>query len=107
MKKFLTSILTFCLTVVILAQVAIVAAQVGYVNTTVRFRTQPKQDASYSYSIYVGNKVNVLSESNGWYKVEFKVIGYIKTKYVTVSNKSKSSGTQSTQSNQPSSGIDM
>lgn len=106
MKKFLTSILTFCLTVVILAQVAIVAAQVGYVNTTVRFRTQPKQDASYSYSIYVGNKVNVLSESNGWYKVEFKGdTGYIKTKYVTVSNKSKSSGTQSTQSNQPSSGI--
>ncbi len=102
MKKFLVSALSLCLTAIILAQVAISAAQSGYINTTVRFRTEPKQDAKSSFSLYVGSRVSVVSESNGWYTVEYKgKTGYIKTKYVTVDKKSNTGSTQSTKTNTP------
>ncbi len=98
MKKFLVSMLTFCLTVVILAQSAIAAVEVGRVNTAVRFRNEPKDSSSYGFSVYEGYEVRVHSESNGWYKVEFNgKTGYIKTKYVDVSNKLNNSAVQNSQ----------
>ncbi len=106
MKKFLVSVLSFCMTVIILAQVVISAAQIGYVNTTVRFRTEPKQDAKSSFSVYVGSRVNVVSENNGWYQVEYKgKTGYIKTKYVTVDKKTKTNTTQTNTPGKPTSGV--
>lgn len=84
MKKFSAYALSVCLTAVLLAQVAVFAAQGGYINTTVRLRNEPKQDAKSSSSIYVGSRVSVISKSGDWCKVEYKgETGYVKTKYVT------------------------
>ena len=113
MKKFLVSMLTFCLTVVILAQSAIAAVEVGRVNTAVRFRNEPKDSSSYGFSVYEGYEVRVHSESNGWYTVEFNgKTGYIKTKYVDVSHKLNNSAVQNSQAantgssqSKPASGI--
>ncbi len=111
MKKFLVSMLTLCLTAAIFAQTAVAAAEIGRVNTPVRFRNEPNDSASSSFTIYEGYEVRVNSESNGWYEVEFDGrIGYIKTKYVDIDSSRSAAPAQSApaaapeQSSKPSSG---
>lgn len=103
MKKFLSFVLSVCLTAAILAQAAVSAAQIGRVNTAVRFRTEPKDKASYSFTLYDGYQVKIISESDGWYKVEYNgKTGYIKTKYVSVAKGSKASGDKKQETSKPS-----
>lgn len=62
----------------------------GKVNTAVlNFRSGPSTSSSVIGSLYAGAAVTILSETNGWYKVEATVggrtvTGYVSAQYITV-----------------------
>lgn len=62
----------------------------GKVNTAVlNFRSGPSTSSSVIGSLYAGATVTILSETNGWYKVEAAVggrtvTGYVSAQYITV-----------------------
>lgn len=72
------------------------AANTGKITTeTARLREQPQTDAKILELASLGEKVEILEEVDGWYKVKYKnITGYIRTDLIEVENKDKSNAAE-------------
>lgn len=81
---------------VVAQQTALVAASgyadmlVANVNNYVNIRSEAAKESQLVGKLYKNNVGRVLSEENGWYKIESgNVVGYVSAEYVTVADEEK------------------
>ncbi len=81
---------------VVAQQTALVAASgyadmlVANVNNYVNIRSEAAKESQSVGKLYKNNVGRVLSEENGWYKIESgNVVGYVSAEYVTVADEEK------------------
>ena len=77
------------------------AADTGKITTeTARLREQPQTDAKVIELASLGEKVEILEEIDGWYKVKYKnIAGYIRSDLIEIEKKEESKTTET--SNNP------
>lgn len=65
------------------------ATNTGKITTeTARLREQPQTDAEVLELVSLGEEVEILEETNGWYKVKYKnITGYIRNDLIEAKNK--------------------
>lgn len=73
------------------------AADTGKITTeTARLREQPQTDANVLELASLGEKVEILEEVDGWYKVKYKnITGYIRSDLIEVEKKEENTTTES------------
>lgn len=79
-----------------------VQASTGNVNTeTLNLRKEASTSADILKLLSQGNEVEIVSESNGWYKVKFKdTEGFVSKEYITVNNQEEITNSEPSQSGQ-------
>ena len=79
-----------------------VQASTGNVNTeTLNLRKEASTSADILKLLSQGDEVEIVSESNGWYKVKYKdTEGFVSKEYITVNNQEEIDNSEPSQSGQ-------
>ena len=94
MKKLLwVTLIIFIITII--ATSGIVYAETGTINTdALNFRTDASTNADIIKKIDKGEKVNILSTTNDWYRISYGGIeGYVKKEFVDIDSSSENANT--------------
>lgn len=94
-RSIIMGMATICLASMFFINICF-AANTGKITTeTARLREQPQTDAKILELASLGEKVEILEEVDGWYKVKYKnITGYIRTDLIEVENKDKSNAAE-------------
>lgn len=94
-KNIIMVMATMCLISMFFINICF-ATNTGKITTeTARLRELPQTDAEVLELVSLGEEVEILEETNGWYKVKYKnITGYIRADLIEVNNKEENTKTE-------------